>query len=137
MKAIAYGELSKPEHLGLIRTSISDAKDLLPRFTGVTLEELAVEIAFLCRNSANEAIPATGIVQLFQHLQPGFEQSRICIKIPSTWEGMMACRALEMAGVRTLATTLFTMSQAILAAEVGCTYIAPYVNQLKVHFEPG
>lgn len=36
----------------------------------------------------------------------------------------MACRALEMAGVRTLATTLFTMSQAILAAEVGCTYIA-------------
>lgn len=45
MKAIAYGELSKPEHLGLIRTSISDAKDLLPRFTGVTLEELAVEIA--------------------------------------------------------------------------------------------
>lgn len=44
-QAIAYGELSKPEHLGLIRTSISDAKDLLPRFTGVTLEELAVEIA--------------------------------------------------------------------------------------------
>jgi transaldolase len=49
----------------------------------------------------------------------------------------MACRALEMASVRTLATTLFTMSQAVLAAEVGCTYIAPYVNQLKVHFEPG
>lgn len=46
-QAIAYGELSKPEHLGLIRTSISDAKDLLPRFTGVTLEELAVEIAMV------------------------------------------------------------------------------------------
>jgi hypothetical protein len=45
LKAIAYGELSKPEHIELIRTSISDANDLLPRFTGVTLEELAVEIA--------------------------------------------------------------------------------------------
>lgn len=78
-----------------------------------------------------------GIVQLFQYLQPGFEQARICIKIPSTWEGLMACRTLELAGVHTLATTLFTMTQAILAAEVNCTYVAPYVNQLRVHFQPG
>ena len=49
----------------------------------------------------------------------------------------MASRTLELAGVHTLATTLFSMSQAILAAEVGCAYVAPYVNQLKVHFEPG
>ncbi|KAF7592059.1 hypothetical protein BBP40_000724 [Aspergillus hancockii] len=82
-------------------------------------------------------VNALRIIQLFQHLQPGFEQSRVCIKIPSTWEGMMACRVLEQAGVHTLATTLFTLTQAALAVEVGCTYIAPYVNQLKVHFEPG
>ncbi|RHZ68960.1 hypothetical protein CDV55_104920 [Aspergillus turcosus] len=158
-QAIAYGELSKPEHIGLIRNSISDASELLPRFTGISLEELAVEIAmvrlalriaphlagrvhiqtnpYYSYSTERTIVNALRIVQLFQHLQPGFEQDRICIKIPSTWEGMMACRALEMAGVRTLATTLFTMSQAVLAAEVGCTYIAPYVNQLKVHFEPG
>lgn len=50
---------------------------------------------------------------------------------------MMACRTLELAGVRTLATTLFSMPQAVLAAEVGCTYVAPYVNELKVHFQAG
>ena len=49
----------------------------------------------------------------------------------------MACRALELTGIHTLATTLFTMPQAVLAAEVGCSYVAPYVNQLRVHFEPG
>ncbi|KAF7123011.1 hypothetical protein CNMCM5793_001187 [Aspergillus hiratsukae] len=159
MKAIAFGELSKPEHIGLIRNSISDASKLLPRFSGITLEELAVEIAmvrlalriaphiagrvhiqtnpYYSYSTEKTIVNALRIVQLFQHLQPGFEQDRICIKIPSTWEGMMACRALETAGVRTLATTLFSMPQAVLAAEVGCTYIAPYVNQLKVHFEPG
>jgi transaldolase len=78
-----------------------------------------------------------GVVEIFRHLDPAFDITRICIKIPSTWEGLMACRVLELAGVRTLATTLFTFVQAVLAAEVGCTYIAPYVNQLKVHFEPG
>jgi hypothetical protein len=82
-------------------------------------------------------ISIIGIVQLFQHYQPDFDVSRICIKIPSTWEGMMACRTLELAGVRTLATTLFSMAQAVLAAEVNCTYIAPYVNELKVHVQPG
>ncbi|CAG7925517.1 unnamed protein product [Penicillium olsonii] len=80
-------------------------------------------------------VNALRIVQLFQHIQPGFDVARISIKIPSTWEGMMACRTLELAGVRTLATTLFTMAQAVLAAEVGCTYIAPYVNELRVHFD--
>ena len=49
----------------------------------------------------------------------------------------MACRTLELAGVRTLATTLFSMPQAVLAAEVGCTYVAPYVNELKVHVQAG
>ncbi|KAM3075408.1 hypothetical protein ACMFMG_007155 [Clarireedia jacksonii] len=29
------------------------------------------------------------------------------------------------------------MEQAAVAGEVGCHYIAPYVNELKVHFEPG
>lgn len=79
----------------------------------------------------------TGIVQLFQHVQPGFDVDRIVIKIPSTWEGMMACRTLELAGVRTLATTLFSMPQAVLAAEVGCTYVAPYVNEPKVQVNAG
>jgi transaldolase len=47
----------------------------------------------------------------------------------------MACSALEESGIRTLATTVFSMAQAVLAAEVGCTYVAPYVNELKVHFD--
>lgn len=29
------------------------------------------------------------------------------------------------------------MTQVSLAGEVGCRYVAPYVNELKVHFEPG
>lgn len=82
-------------------------------------------------------IERTGIVRIFLYLNPSFDTSRICIKIPSTWEGLMACRALELEGIPTLATTLFALCQAALAAEVGCTYIAPYVNQLKVHFQPG
>ena len=65
------------------------------------------------------------------------EKSRVCIKVPSTWEGLQACGILEAGGIRTLATTLFSLEQAVLAADFGCLYIAPYVNELKIFTEPG
>ncbi|KAM0459986.1 hypothetical protein ACHAO4_002113 [Trichoderma viride] len=32
---------------------------------------------------------------------------------------------------------MFCMEQAALASDANCTYIAPYINELKVHFETG
>ncbi|RAH71809.1 transaldolase [Aspergillus aculeatinus CBS 121060] len=158
-QAIAFGELSKPEHKDLITASVKEAIELSPKFPGPSVEELAVEIAtiklalkiaphitgyihiqtnpYYSYSTTKTFTNAWRIIHLTQHLAPTLPQSRICIKIPSTWEGLLACSLLEASGVRTLATTLFTLTQAALAAEVGCTYVAPYVNQLKVHFEPG
>ena len=76
-------------------------------------------------------------MQIFKYLDSCFDTSRVCIKIPSTWEGLQACKTLQSTGTATLATTLFTMEQAALAGEVGCHYIAPYVNELRVHFDTG
>lgn len=36
-----------------------------------------------------------GIVAIFRDLDPQYDTKRVCIKIPSTWEGLQACRALE------------------------------------------
>ncbi|KAJ5512709.1 Aldolase-type TIM barrel [Penicillium fimorum] len=137
-QAIALGELSKPARAEIIAVSRADAMSLHPKYSSTGVEELATEIAvnpYYSYSSEKIVVNALRIVQLFQHVQPGFDVDRISIKIPSTWEGMMACRTLELAGVRTLATTLFSMTQAILAAEVGCTYIAPYVNELKKYYK--
>ena len=78
-----------------------------------------------------------GILRLFKHIDPDFDTSRVCIKVPSTWEGLQACRTLQARGITTLATTLFTLAQAALAGEVGCHYIAPYLNELRVQTEKG
>lgn len=84
-------------------------------------------------------IGAQRILEVFQYLSPDINaKDRVCIKIPSTWEGLQACRVLENDhGIATLATTLFSLEQAAVAAEAGCHYIAPYVNELAVHFEKG
>jgi transaldolase len=63
-------------------------------------------------------------------------KERVCIKIPSTTEGLRACAELESKhGIHTLATTCFTVAQGLAAAEAGCRYVAPYVNPLVVHID--
>ena len=76
-----------------------------------------------------------GFVDIIRRLEPTFDTSRLCVKIPATWEGLQACGKLTRLGISTAATTLFTMEQAILAAEAGCHCIIPFVHELKVLFE--
>lgn len=80
---------------------------------------------------------ARRILALVTEISPETSLDKISIKIPATHAGLRACATLEKDGIRTLATTLFTMCQAAAAGAAGCTYIAPYVNALKVHFTPG
>jgi hypothetical protein len=59
---------------------------------------------------------------------------RVCIKIPSTVEGLRAMQVLESEGICTLATTVFCVEQGLAAAESAKTlYIAPYINALEAH----
>ncbi|EEU38041.1 uncharacterized protein NECHADRAFT_47938 [Fusarium vanettenii 77-13-4] len=147
-KAIAFFEVSRPlagqsllHHESLIADAIRDARAALKGLQGATtFEEFVVEILTnpkLSYSTAGTIDNAHRIIDIFKALAPDFDTKRVCIKIPSTWEGLQACRSLEMKGIATLATTMFCMEQAALAAEAQCTYIAPYVNELKVHFEEG
>lgn len=130
-----------------------------PEFAAVSLAELTVEIMMV--KLALQLLPyitasihiqmnptyshsydsiisnARRILALVAEISPDTSPDKISIKIPATHAGLRACAALEKDGIRTLATTLFTMCQAAAAGAAGCTYIAPYVNALKVHFTPG
>ncbi|KAG5655488.1 hypothetical protein KAF25_000737 [Fusarium avenaceum] len=166
-QAIAFSEISRPlagepllHHDALIKEAIQGARGAMKELQGsVAFEEFVVQILMvklqllilpnvtgylhiqtnpkLSYSTAGTISDAHRIVAIFKHLAPDFDTKRVCIKIPATWEGLQACRTLEMEGIATLATTMFCMEQASLAAEAQCTYIAPYVNELKVHFEAG
>jgi transaldolase len=77
----------------------------------------------------------TGIYQICGDVDQEFDLCRLCIKVAATWEGLQACRLLAAKNIRTLATTCFTLEQAVLAAQVGCIYVSPFVHELKVFFE--
>ena len=52
------------------------------------------------------------------------------IKLPCTPEGIKACKTLNYMGLRVNMTLVFSVSQAILCALAGETYVSPFVGRL-------
>ncbi|KAI4195793.1 MAG: hypothetical protein LQ350_006987 [Teloschistes chrysophthalmus] len=154
----AYNELINPHRAGLIKKAAALANEIHKYYPEVPQEELAYEIAMV--SCAQTILPSiTGcllvmanpryaystpktvdngrrIYQLSTRLDPTFDTSRLIVKVASTWEGLQACRTLKTYGVKTLATTAFSLEQCILAAEAGCVYVSPFLNELKAALDP-
>ncbi len=52
------------------------------------------------------------------------------VKVPLTEDGLKACRVLVSEGSRVNVTLCFSVSQALLAAKAGATYISPFVGRI-------
>ncbi|KAI4171222.1 MAG: hypothetical protein LQ343_004428 [Gyalolechia ehrenbergii] len=155
--ADAYTELLKPQHADLLKKTAALANEIKGHYHTVNFEELAMELSMLslalsiapkitgailvmvnplyCYSTPKIIDNGQRLYRLCKFLEPGFDLSRLIIKVPSTWEGLQACRKLKSFNVKTLATTLYSMEQAILAAEAGCIYISPFLNELKATFD--
>lgn len=56
--------------------------------------------------------------------------SNVTVKLPLTWDGLKACKALSDDGIMVNVTLCFSAAQAILAAKAGATFISPFVGRL-------
>ncbi|MHA7874211.1 fructose-6-phosphate aldolase [Roseivivax sp.] len=54
----------------------------------------------------------------------------VCIKLPLTMDGLRACASIRAEGRETNVTLCFSVTQALLAAKAGATYVSPFVGRL-------
>jgi transaldolase len=54
----------------------------------------------------------------------------VAVKVPLTWDGLKACRALSQGGTKVNVTLCFSSAQALLAAKAGAAFISPFVGRL-------
>ncbi|GAB4385332.1 fructose-6-phosphate aldolase [Albidovulum sp.] len=60
----------------------------------------------------------------------------IAVKVPLTWDGLAACKALASEGHKVNVTLCFSPAQAILAAKAGASFISPFVGRLDdIHLD--
>lgn len=68
------------------------------------------------------------LIQLYQ--ERNIPRERVLIKIASTWEGLNAAEQLQKEGIRCNMTLMFSMPQAVRAAEVKAQLISPFVGRI-------
>ena len=61
----------------------------------------------------------------------------IVVKIPMTEDGLKAINTLSKKGIKTNCTLIFSVSQGLMAAKAGATYISPFVGRIDDMGEDG
>jgi transaldolase len=71
---------------------------------------------------------ARRLVKLYE--EQGIGRERVLIKIASTWEGINAAELLQKEGIKCNMTLLFSLAQAVRAAEAKVQLISPFVGRI-------
>ncbi|MFA5250668.1 MAG: transaldolase [Parachlamydiales bacterium] len=87
--------------------------------------EVDAKDSFDTRKSVEKA---RRLVRLFEERK--ISKERLLIKLASTWEGIQAAKILEKENIRCNLTLLFSLPQAIAAAQAHATLISPFVGRI-------
>ena len=99
--------------------------------SGRTQAQVIPEIAALVSGPVSAEVISTecaGMVEEARKLAKIAEN--VVIKIPCIPEGLKAVKILSAEGIKTNVTLVFSMSQALLAARAGATYVSPFIGRL-------
>jgi transaldolase len=146
--SLVYAATQKPEYAHLLEEVLADRKksglsgheqiedicdhllvqfgcDILDIVPGRVSTETDARLSFDVEGSIKKA---RRLIQLYEeHKIP---RERVLIKIASTWEGLNAAERLQREGIRCNLTLLFSLPQAVRAAEAKVQLISPFVGRI-------
>mgnify|MGYP003117740409 FL=1 len=111
----------------LIKKSGEDPDVVYKELYDMRVKDISIEV----RGDTAQELCANGILY-------GRKYGEVAtIKLPCTVEGIKACKKLSILGHKTNMTLVFSVSQAILCALAGATYVSPFVGRLDQIGENG
>jgi transaldolase len=134
----------KPEYKSLVERVIADGKkasqsrdeifrnlligfglEILKIVPGRVSTETSAKLSF-----DTEALVKEARIFISLYEKNGIDRKHVLIKLATTWEGIEAARVLQKEGINCNMTLLFSMAQAIGAAEAGAKLISPFVGRI-------
>ncbi|MBJ3776109.1 fructose-6-phosphate aldolase [Acuticoccus mangrovi] len=98
---------------------------------GRPMAEVIAEIADIVDGPVSAEVTATEKDQMIaEGKKLAAIAPNIAVKLPLTWDGLKACRALTGDGHMVNVTLCFSAAQALLAAKAGATFISPFIGRL-------
>jgi transaldolase len=99
--------------------------DILEIVPGRVSTETDARLSFDVQGSIAKARRLIGLYK-----EKGIGPERVLIKIASTWEGLLAAEQLQKEGIHCNMTLLFSLPQAVRAAEAKVQLISPFVGRI-------
>ena len=103
----------------LIRKSGRKHEEVYQEFKDIGLTDISMEVIGSTENMISEG----------KRLHKKFGKCAT-IKVPCTYEGLLACANLSVEGIKVNVTLIFSQAQAILAAKAGAKYVSPFVGRV-------
>lgn len=107
------------------RLAVTFGAELTKIVPGRVSTEVDADLSFDTQASIDKA---RAIIEAYK--QRGIERDRILIKIASTWEGIQAAKVLQAEGIDCNLTLLFSLAQAVAAADAKAFLISPFVGRI-------
>ena len=146
--SLVYAATQKPEYAHLLEEVIADRKksglkgheqiedmcdhllvqfgtDILEIVPGRVSTETDARLSYDVEGSINKA---RRLIKLYEVRK--IPRERVLIKIASTWEGLKAAEQLQREGIRCNLTLMFSLPQAVRAAEAKVQLISPFVGRI-------
>jgi transaldolase len=134
----------KPEYASLIDAAVSEGKKAnasAEEIMRMLLIKFGLEILKIVpgrvstETSAKNSFDAEALVEegrgfIASYAKAGIAKERVLVKLATTWEGIEAARVLQKEGINCNMTLLFSMAQAIGAAEANAKLISPFVGRI-------
>jgi transaldolase len=99
--------------------------DILQIVPGRVSTETDARLSYNVEGSINKG---RRLIQLYEEKK--IPRERVLIKIASTWEGLVAAEQLQKEGIRCNLTLMFSLVQAVRAAEAKAQLISPFVGRI-------
>ncbi|KPK32698.1 MAG: transaldolase [Chlamydiae bacterium SM23_39] len=107
------------------RLFINFAKEILKIIPNRLSIEIDARLSFNIKASVDKAKKLISLLE-----KEKIKKERILIKLAATWEGIAAAKILEKEGIHCNITLIFSLPQAIAAAEAKVTLISPFVGRI-------
>ena len=130
-EAVAYGkkhgkEINEQIDITFDNLLVQFGSEILKIVPGKVSTEVDARFSFDKEVSIQKALR---IIDLYK--EAGIDKERVLIKLASTWEGIQAAHELQSKhGINCNLTLMFSLPQAVAAAEAGAYLISPFVGRI-------
>lgn len=105
---------------------------------GRDFKEVVTEIASIVDGPISAEVTSYDYEEMVKEaLEISKWAENIVVKIPMTEDGLKAINTLSKKGIKTNCTLIFSLSQGLMAAKAGATYISPFVGRIDDMGEDG